>query len=171
MFYVCWSKAACHSNNTIFCAVPWVCMSSVCKLLNENSMGTIGPLIDFVSSIRQKKNWTPPCLFLPFTLKRENQSKNYPPLDTYCHSLSIFNLHCCFSQVQSQLPRGHRTLWQIAGPFFQLYFVRLAVLAQVREMGTAAWKKNTGKESKPMIQRKETEKDGDGLVLTYNHQK
>lgn len=55
MFYVCWSKAASHSNDTIFCAVPWVCMSSVCKLLNENSMGTIGPLIDFVSSIRQKK--------------------------------------------------------------------------------------------------------------------
>lgn len=170
MFYVCWSKAACHSNDTIFCAVPWVCMSSVCKLAEWEFYGNNWPINWFCLQYQAKKNRTPPCLFLPFTLKRENQSKNYPPLDTYCHSLSIFNLHCCFSQVQSQLPRGHRTLWQIAGPFFQLYFVRLAVLAQVREMGTAAWKKNTGKESKTMIQRKETEKDGDGLVLTYNHQ-
>lgn len=92
--------------------LPLPCVS----WLNENSSGTIGLLIDFVSGNRQK-NGIPPSLSLQLILKRENQSKNFPPLDTNCHSLSIFTLQSRSSQVQFQLPRGHWSPWQIVGPF------------------------------------------------------
>lgn len=44
-----------------------VCPQSA-SWLNENSMGTIGPLIDFVSSIRQKKT-NPTLSFSPIHSK------------------------------------------------------------------------------------------------------
>lgn len=136
---LCWSRAACYGSITVICAALWACMSSVCKLAEWEFCGNNWPINWFLSPV-SGKNWTPPSLFLSFTLRRENQSKNDPPLDTYCHSLSIFSLHCCFSQVQSQLPRGHRALWQIAGPLATLFSEAGSFGASERR-GTADMKK------------------------------
>lgn len=104
----------------------WMCVSPSTSWLHKNSAETITALIDFVTSSKQKekkKNGTPSCLSLPLPQKTEKQSKNDPPLDTYCRSPSILHLHSCCSQVQFQLPHGQWNLWQIAGPFFIFFCV------------------------------------------------